>query len=167
MCDDGGAARARVAGQPVEYLDSTVVPPDGSPSAWVDFVDRHWSRADCPGLARRTSRLFTNPTHARRERIGALYNTVDALPFTVTLDLFRLAADHIRARSAGVEEEIRMEIVAETQRTLQERLTNIRWHDTQPLWPRLVALWRNTAADFAQPLIETVLRSWISQKRST
>jgi hypothetical protein len=162
FCDDKGAARSRIAGQPVEYLDGTVTPPDGSDSAWLTFVDRHWSRADCAVLARRTSRPFTDLTHAARERIGKLYIAIDAVPLAASLDLLSLAADHIRARSADVEDEIRRELLAETQRTLQERLTNIRWHDAKPFWPRLVAFWRQTAAAFAQPLIEAALRSLLS-----
>ena len=163
FCDDKGAARSRIAGQPVEYLDGTVTPPDGSASAWLAFVDRHWSRADCAVLARRTSRPFTDLTHAARERIGTLYNAIDAASLTASLDLLSLAADHIRARSADVEDEIRRELLAETHRTLQERLTNIGWHDAQPLWPRLVAFWRQTAAAFAQPLIEAALRSLVKE----
>ncbi|MEK7730870.1 MAG: hypothetical protein AAB363_03340, partial [Planctomycetota bacterium] len=163
FCDDKGAARSRIAGQPVEYLDGTVTPPDGSDSAWLTFVDRHWSRADCAVLARRTSRPFTDLTHAARERIGTLYNAIDAASLTASLDLLSLAADHIRARSADVEDEIRRELLAETHRTLQERLTNIGWHDAQPLWPRLVAFWRQTAAAFAQPLIEAALRSLVKE----
>jgi hypothetical protein len=161
--DEKGAARSRIAGQPVEYLDAAVTPPDGSASAWVAFVDRHWRRADCAVLARRTSRPFTDLTRAARERIGTLYNTIDAAPLTASLDLLSLAADHIRARSADVEDEIRRELLAETQRTLRERLTNFRWHDAQPFWPRLVAFWRQTDAAFAQPLIEAALRSILKE----
>ena len=163
FCDEKGAARSRIAGQPVEYLDGTVTPPDGSASEWLVFVDRHWSRADCTVLARRTSRPFTDLTHAARERIGKLYNAIDAAPLTASLDLLSLAADHIRARSADVEDEIRRELLAETQRILHERLTNIRWQDAQPFWPRLVAFWRQTDAAFAQPLIEAALRSLVKE----
>lgn len=163
LCDKNGAARSRIAGQPVEYLDRTVIPQDGMTSAWIAFVDRHWIRADCAGLAHRTSRPFTDLTHAGRERIGSLYNTIDAIPLTASLDLLSLAAEHIRVSSAGVEDEIRMELVVETQRILQERLTNIRWHDAQPLWPRLVVYWRQTDTVFAQPLIEAVVRSLLKE----
>jgi hypothetical protein len=163
FCDEKGAARSRIAGQPVEYLDGTVTPPDGSVSAWLAFVDRHWSRSDCAVLARRTSRPFTDLTPAARDRIGKLYNAMDAVPLTASLDLLSLAADHIRARSADVEDEIRRELLAETQRTLQERLTNIRWHDAHPLWSRLVAFWRQTDVAFAQPLIEAALRSLVKE----
>lgn len=163
FCDEKGAARSRIAGQPVEYVDGTVTPPVGSVSEWLAFVDRHWSRTDCNVLARRTSRPFTDLTHASRERIGKLYNAIDATPLTASLDLLSLAADHIRARSADVEDEIRRELLAETQRTLQERLTTIRWHDTQPFWPRLVVFWRQTDAAFAQPLIEAALRSLVKE----
>lgn len=163
FCDDQGAARSRIAGQPVEYLDGTVTSPDGSLSEWLAFVDRHWSRTNCAVLARRTSRPFTDLTRAARERIGTLYNAIDAAPLTASLDLFCLAADHIRARSADVEDDIRRELLAETRRTLQDRLTKIGRQDAQPLWPRLVAFWREIDPAFAQPLIEAALRSLVKE----
>lgn len=163
FCDENGAARSRIAGQPVEYVDGTVTPPDGSASQWLAFIDRHWSRADCAVLARRTSRPFTDLTHTALERIGKLYIAIDAVPQTDSLLLLSLAADHTRVRSADVEDEIRRELLAATQRTLQVRLTNIRWHDAQQLWPRLVSLWRQTDAAFAQPLIEAALCSLMKE----
>lgn len=167
FCDEKGAARSRITGQPVEYLDPTGMTPDGNASAWVAFVDRHWGRADCVGLARRTSRPFTDLTLSARERIGTLYNAIDAIPCASDLDLLVLAADHIRIGASGVEEEIRTELVTKTQRTLQERLTNLHRPDEQPLWPRLVSFWRQSDAAFAQPLIETALYSLLKENPLT
>jgi len=161
--DEKGAARSRVVGQSVEYLDPAVPLSDGSASAWNAFVDRHWSRADCAVLARRTSRPFTDLSPVALDRIGTLYSAIDAAPRAAGLDLLNLAAENFRTRSSGVEDEIRLEVVAEAQRTLQGRLSNIRWHDAQPLWPRLVAFWRLTDAAFAQPLIEAALRSLLKE----
>ncbi len=163
FCDEKGAARTRITGQPVEYLDPIGMPPEDDASAWVAFVDRHWGRADCAGLARRTSRPFTDLTLAARERIGTLYNAIDAVASTSDLELLNLAADHIHTSASGVEDEIRMELVTKTQRTLQERLTNLHRHDAQPLWPRLVDFWRQSDAAFAQPLLETALRSLLKE----
>jgi len=163
FCDKKGAARSRMAGQPVEYLDPAVTLTDGSPTAWLTFVDSHWSRADCAVLARRTSRPFTDFSNAARERIGKLYIAINAVPLTASLELLSLAAKHIRARSADVDDEIRRELLAETQRTLLERLTNIHWCDAQPFWSRLVAFWRLTDAAFAQPLLEAGLRSLVRE----
>jgi len=163
FCDKKGAARSRMAGQPVEYLDPAVTLTDGSPTAWLTFVDSHWSRADCAVLARRTSRPFTDFSNAARERIGKLYIAINAVPLTASLELLSLAAKHIRARSADVDDEIRRELLAETQRTLLERLTNIHWCDAQPFWSRLVAFWRLTDAAFAQPLRDAGLRSLVRE----
>lgn len=163
LVDEKGAARSRIAGQSIEYLDPKKSHADESVSAWNTFVDRHWSRADSAGLTRRTSRPFTDLSRAGRERVGVLYNTSDALPRTANLELLDLAADHIHVRTTGVEEEIRMELVAEIQRILRERLTNIHWQEAQPLWPRLVNFWRHTDSAFAQPLIETILRSLLTE----
>ncbi len=167
FCDEKGVTRSRIAGQPVDYLDPTVIPSDNPASAWTVFVDRHWGRAEYAVLARRTSRPFNDLTPAARERIGKLYIAIDAVPLTDSQDLLGLAADYISDRWVDAEDDIRRELLSKTQRTLLGRLTNTRWLDLQPFWPRLVAFWRQTDAAFAQPLIEVALRSFMKEDSLT
>jgi hypothetical protein len=159
FCDEKGAARSRIVGQAVEYLDPMVALPDAPTSAWLAFVDRHWTRADDAALSRRTSRPFTDVAPAARERIGNLYNAIDAVPQTSIPDLLTLAVSHLDACSSGVEDDIRKELLAGIHQTLLRRLAIVRWADAQPFWPRLVALWRRKDAAFAQPLIDATLRA--------
>ena len=163
FCDEKGTARSRIAGHPVEYVDGTLNPPDVSVSQWLAFVDGHWRRTEFAVLTRRTSRPFTDLSYTARERIGTLYIAIDAIPQSSSLTLLSLAADQFRVRTAGVEDEIRRELLAETHRTLLKRLIQMSWHDAQPLWLRLVAFWRQTEAAFAQPLIVAALRSLVRE----
>jgi hypothetical protein len=159
FCDEKRAARSRIVGQAVEYLDPMVALPDAPTSAWLAFVDRHWTRADGAALSRRTSRPFTDVAPVARERIGNLYNAIDAVPQTSTPDLLTLAVGHLGVCFSGVEDDIRKELLAEIQQTLLRRLAIVRWAEAQPFWPRLVALWRLKDAAFAQPLIDAALRA--------
>jgi len=159
FCDEKRAARSRIVGQAVEYLDPMVAVPDAPTSAWLAFVDRHWTRADGAALSRRTSRPFTDVGAAARERIGNLYHAIDAVPQTSIPDLLTLTVSHLGVCSSGVEDDIRKELLAGIHQTLLRRLAIVRWADAQPFWPRLVALWRRKDAAFAQPLIDTTLRA--------
>jgi hypothetical protein len=159
FCDEKGAARSRIVGQAVEYLDPMVALPDAPISAWLAFVDRHWTRADGAALSRRTSRPFTDVAAAARERIGNLYNAIDAVPQASIPDLLTLAVSHLGACCSGVEDDIRKELLAGIHQTLLRRLAIVRWAEAQPFWPRLVALWRRKDAAFAQPLIDATLRA--------
>ncbi len=160
--DEKEASRSRITGQTVEYLDPEAAPSDPS-SAWVAFVERHWARADGEGLDRRTSRPFSDASETARERIGTLYNMMDAVPKATNPALMSIAADHLRAGPEGVEDEIRKELVAVTQQTLLRRLACVRWREAQPLWPQLLEIWREKDTDFAQPLIEAALRSVVRE----
>ena len=96
--DDAGLARARTAGQPIEYIDPQGAVPTGSTkNAWGSFVDRHWATGDIAGLARRTSREFTDVSPAGRERLGRLYGLIDNVGGIETAALLTAAGGHLEA----------------------------------------------------------------------
>ena len=161
LYDDKGTVRSRLAGQSVEYIQPTSkTPPSPPSSAWLTFVDRHWTSGDLPTLARRTSRAFEDTTRSARERMGTLFNDLDTVVQMTMASVISLAATRLRESSRGVEREIRDELLSTAQRAVRQGITAASWADIEPIWRPLLTLWRssNEGTAFAHPLIEIVLR---------
>ena len=95
--DEKGMTKQRLVGQPVDYTD-TVQPPGlpANPSAWMTFVVRRWKNGDYVKLAIETSRAFVDFDAQARERIGRLYNDIDAIPEMSTDALLTASLDRLR-----------------------------------------------------------------------
>jgi hypothetical protein len=171
LADENHTAKTRCAGQPMRYVDieshangsedlPAADPAETPCPAWLAFVDRHWRTGNLAGLARRTSRPFTDVTAPAIERIGRMYNHIDAFPQAATPEVLTTAADHLQAATGGVEDEIRSELVACAQDELSKRYQAGPWSEIAPDWPRLVQLWRASAhgASFVEPLIARAVR---------
>lgn len=183
--DENRATRSRTFGRGVEYLDPTATdepparptqershPPltrpleggdwegDTRTSAWHSFVERHWDKGDVVTLARRTSQAFSDVSAASRERVGLLYNEIDAIAQTDTTELLGMAATHLIESKRDVETDIAAELVVTAHRTLMERLDGMSWDEACRHWTTICAIPRQSteAGLFVQPLIEQALR---------
>jgi hypothetical protein len=156
--DEKNTVKGRVAPQGICFLGARSTPP-AVMSHWLDFIDRHWVAGDLPGLARRTSRKFEDCTQSARERIGELFNIMDALPQTENLTVLNLVFRSFNALQPGVEADLRREFRDAAQRQLRDRLGSATWIQIKPIWSQLVEFWRNgsEAALFAQPLLHVAL----------
>jgi hypothetical protein len=153
--DEKNAVQGRVKAQGISFVGPKSTP---SPvkSNWLSFVDRHWTAGDLSGLARRTSRKYEDCSASARERVGELFNAIDALPQTESVALLDLVFRSFNASDVGVEGEIRRELRESASRQLHHRFSGAAWPQIKPLWLRLVEFWRNggEAAKFAQPFID-------------
>jgi hypothetical protein len=160
LYDDHDQIRARIAGQGVKYLDpATADEPPPVTSAWLSFVQRHWSSGDIATLTRRTSRAFTDVGEAGRERIGRLYNSIDEIPQAETPKLLGEAVRHLNEPERGVEADIAAELIVASQRELFERLWAMSWDDASRYWPTLTQIRRQSEEGclFADPLVKQAL----------
>jgi hypothetical protein len=158
--DEKRAAAVRASAQGICFVDTETS--DNAPeSAWLSFVERHWSQGDVLGLMCRTSRPFADYSPEARERIGKLYNATDALPQTESAQILSLMTRSLAEPGQGVEREIRLELCEAARSTLLNRLSKARWNDAKSLWIPLLNLWRRggEATAFTQPLIACALRS--------
>lgn len=159
--DDHGVTKSRITGRRLEYVDPTAKDEPDTPSlAWLSFVERHWGNGDMATLARRTSQAFPDIGPEGRERVGRLYNRIDALPQTDTAELLSAVAEDFNTPEREVEADILAELLVKAQRMLADRLSKMAWEETRRHWPTLCALtWKSTEARlFVQPLIEQAVR---------
>jgi len=158
--DDKGVAKARLVGQPVDYVDTTESPkPRECRSAWIDFVLRRWRSGDFERLSRETSRAFSDVSVEGRERIGHLYNDIDAIPEMPVAELLSAALERLQTHGNEVEQNIATEFLAKASRTLVNRFAVAKWQDLEGHWNVLVSKWRSDecAPGFVQPLLEASL----------
>jgi hypothetical protein len=155
-------AKARLASTKVHCVDPTSEIPTAI-NAWADFVERHWSRGDLAGLARRTSRPFSSSAPDYLNRIAGLYNWIDDLESLSAERILANATEMLDPVTDRVESEIRKESTDKAQSFLQVRLQQLRAEAFNPVWPRLLGMVRiaSTKAAFAGPLIEPALRGLI------
>lgn len=159
--DSKNQLKHRLAGQPLAIIDPDEPEPvAGSESAWCAFVERLWSRGDFRELARRTSRPVADCKPDALERIGALYNLMDALPQQQPQQVLALAAGVLDSDSAASEPALCAELLDRAGQTFLEKLARITWAQAFECWRPLVALWRRSpaTAEFACPLLERMLR---------
>lgn len=160
--DDTGAARARIAGQPIEYVDPKSAAPTASvKGAWISFVDRHWASGDVGTLARRTSRDFTDVGPVGRERLGRLYTLIDGVERTETPALLTAAEGELNQSKEGAGQEVAAEFLDVTRKILATRLGCAPWSEVAPQWRGLVGVWKRSTrtAAFAQPLLRQTLHT--------
>ena len=160
--DEKGMTKQRLVGQPVDYTD-TVQPPGvpANPSAWMTFVVRRWKNGDYVKLAIETSRAFVDVDAQARERIGRLYNDIDAIPEMSTDALLTASLDRLRNVGNDVEQNITAEFLAKSGRTLATGFSNASWTELAPHWQTLVTTWRygDGKPAFVQPLLAAMLRA--------
>jgi len=160
LTDDPAQTKSRVAGRQVEYAEpASSEAPLANDSAWLLFVERHWSRGDLDGLAHRTSRPFASVSLEARERVGKLYNDIDAVPQTDTSVLLDNVLRHLGREQEGVEAGIVTELVVAAQRSLTDRFDRMPWDDAQQYWLPVVQAWRGSEEGclFATPLVDRLL----------
>ena len=160
--DEKGTTKQRLVGQPVDYTDTAhlqAVP--ANPSAWMTFVARRWKNGDCAKLAIETSRAFEDVGAAARERIGGLYNDIDAIPEMATDALLAVSLERLRNVGNDVEQNITTEFLTKSGRTLAIKFGNASWTELAPHWPRLVTTWHGVDGQpaFVQPLLAAMLRA--------
>ncbi len=162
LYDKTPQTRTRVTGQPVTYLDARdhTTPTTVEPSAWLTFVERHWSRGDLRTLARRTSRAFDDVARAGRERVGRLYNFLDEMPRTETGTLLRHGDELLQPGGDCSERDLVREVLHAARACLEDRLREGAVADARRLWPAIENLWRQSqrGTAFTQPLIQSALR---------
>lgn len=159
--DEKNQLKNRLSGQPLTIIDpGEAGTPLGGESAWCGFVERLWSRGDLRELARRTSRAMVECRPEGMERVGALYNLMDALPQQQPQQVLALAAGVLDSPLAGAEPAISAELLEKANQAFLDKLTRITWGQAVECWRPLVALWRRSsaAAEFAAPLLERMLR---------
>lgn len=160
--DDPAKTKARLAGRPVEYVNAITDPPEQpTGSAWVSFVERHWDAGDTAGLARRTSKPFTDTGATARERFGKAYQAIDAIPEAPTHTLLTNLSENLREPDDVAEAEICAELVTAAQATLLDRIGAMSWNDTKECWDTICRMWRgsNEAHACAVPLLAKSLQS--------
>lgn len=112
LYDDHGVTKSRIMGRNVEYVDPAANDKPETPAlAWLSFVERHWGNGDLPTLARRTAQAFPDIGPAGRERVGRLYNRIDALPQTDTAELLSAVAEDLNTPEREVEADILAELL--------------------------------------------------------
>jgi hypothetical protein len=161
LYDDHGVTKSRITGRRVEFVDPAAKDKPDTPSlAWLSFVERHWGNGDMATLSRRTSQAFPDIGPAGRERVGRLYNRIDALPQTDTAELLSAVAEDFNTPEREVEADILAELLVKAQRMLADRLGKMAWDEAHRHWPTLCTLtWKSTEARlFVQPLIEQAVR---------
>ncbi len=162
MHDGTDATKTRIIGQPVDYLDPAKngCAPGAAESAWVSFVDRQWEQGDAAALTARTSRAFGDTSPPGCERIGRLYNDIDAISTMEPGTLLAKAGDALRPREDEIEQKIAGEFTAKAQTTLSAKIRGMTWTEANQYWPAMVNLWRQSdrTATFTLPLIREVLR---------
>ena len=160
--DETGMAKQRLVGQPVDYTDTAGSPDaDACTSEWMTFVARRWKNGDCAKLGRETSRAFDDVGAEARERIGGLYNDIDAIPEMSTDSLLKVSLERLRNVGKDVEQNITAEFLAKSGRALATRFGNASWTELAPHWQSLVTTWRCVDGQpaFVQPLLAAMLRA--------
>ncbi len=158
--DEKNVVQARVAPQGICFFGARSAAP-AVKSHWLSFVDRHWNAGDLRGLARRTSRKFEDCAPPARERVGELFNALDALPQTENTAVIDLVFRSFNAPQPGVEADLRREFRDAAQRQLGQRLRSATWSQVKPIWSQFVEFWCNggEAAVFVQPLLNLALNA--------
>lgn len=159
--DEKGVLQGRLAGQPVQFVDTSANPPTAAQgSMWARFVEGHWSRGDLLGLARRTSKPFAETGETARERIAMLYITTDSLPARSPVEILTTVRSILVTSATGPEAEIGDELIEKAQRVLLSKIAQMNWSEADPILRPVVALWRQSPAGarFAQPLLEWIVR---------
>lgn len=160
--DDPNATKSRITGRGVEYVDPTAGKEPKTPSsAWLSFVEGHWTKDDLPGLARRTSRPFSDVSPMGRERLGRLYTEIDTAYQTDTAKLLSLVAGHFDEPEIDAEADIAAELAVKAQCVLVGRFTGMSWQEATQYWQTICAIWRQSEEGrlFAQLLVEHALRA--------
>jgi hypothetical protein len=150
----------------MEYVDPSSTPePEVPTSAWLSFVERHWSGGDIATLARRTSRELADVGERARERIARIYNELDATPQTDTPELLAVVIGHLREPETDGEAGIVADLVVTAQRTLIERFSTMSWDEAHHHCHTILQLCRqsNEGRTFAAPLMDEILRKRNSQ----
>ena len=127
----------------------------------MTFVARRWKNGDCAKLAIETSREFEDVGAEARERIGGLYNDIDAIPEMATDTLLAVSLKRLRRVGNGVEQNITTEFLAKSGRLLATRFNGACWTELAPHWQSLVTTWRcvDEQPAFVQPLLAAMLRA--------
>lgn len=160
--DEKGMTKQRLVGQPVDYTDTTHLQAlPANPSAWMTFVARRWKNGDCVKLATETSRAFVDVGAEARERVGRLYNDIDAIPEMATDTLLTVSLERLRTVGNDVEQNIAAEFLAKSGRSLVTKFGNACWTELAPHWQTLVTTWRCVDGQpaFVQPLLAAMLRA--------
>jgi len=158
--DASGTAKTRSAGQHVEYINPRgFSSPAPRASQWVRFVDRLWRDGDFPTLDQRTSRPFLDLTPATRERMAALYETIDSVGSNDAGALLSMARHYLEDPGPPIERDIVDHLLDAVQRDLGRKLADLSAAETRQPWKILINLWGSdpASARFAAPVIESAL----------
>lgn len=161
LFDTKGQAKARLAGQPIEYIDPLAHHPSVThTSAWLRFVARHWDNNEWEALTQRTGRSFHDIGPVGRERIGGLFNAIDEAPNIESVRLIAIAAEHLELAGEQQEPDLIDEFLHAAGSVLRERIPLGSVLDAKQGWPGTMAIasMSSRAADFALPLIDAILK---------
>ncbi|UCC30617.1 MAG: hypothetical protein JSU86_20780 [Phycisphaerales bacterium] len=166
--DDPNATKSRITGRAVEYVDPTAGnEPEAPSSAWLSFVEGHWSSDDLAGLSRRTSRPFADVSPIGRDRLGCLYKEIDTAHQTDTAKLLSVVAGHFDEPELDVEADVAAELAVNAQCVLVGRFIGMSWQEATQHWQTICTIWQQSEEGrlFAQPLVEQVLRAATNEHR--
>jgi len=156
LFDDANKAKARTAGQQVEYceFDSMEVP-EVAASPWFNFVERCYQSRDLTRLSQRTSRGYSDTSLTACERVGTLFDLIEQLPTCDCHTMLSAAQESLHAHAEGVEAEAHQELLKLVERLLPERVASAPPEQVVLLWEPLVALWQQSgeSAAFAEPAL--------------
>lgn len=160
ISDEKGAARTKVTGQKMEYVEPNGSPPElRERTAWVSLVDRLWNRRDTRTLIDRASRPYADVSPAARERVGRLYNLIDEVDAVDPDKLLTRCGECFQADLSGIEGELRTTFMRAAQRSLIVRFAAMPWAQLKPLWTQVITLWRRSKenAQMIQPILQAMV----------
>jgi hypothetical protein len=162
LCDDKGATRTRIEGQPITFVDGQGEPPRPAPrSDWLRFVDTHLEDKQIAMLAGRTSHPFTDVSPNGRERIAKLYLSMDEIPSVDASRLLALAGEHLDTRARGFEQTLVAQLLEAVQAALLDALDGADEDQLKRQGGALIESWKrcDVAATVFQPVVDRVLRT--------
>ena len=175
LADGQGAAKKRAVGQKVDYVDpadwtefarkNSAQLEAAAASAWISFVERHWSSGDYEALARRTSMPFSDTSVDGRERVAALFNDIDNLASLETDELLPLTETRLCEAPCEVEAALRKKFVTGAAAELARRIGQAQWYQMNDLWTQVDRVWRQSrngyrfAENLLGPLLDCASRS--------
>ena len=162
LCDDKGATRIRIEGQPIAFVDGQGDPPRPAPrSEWLRFVDAHLEDKQIATLAERTSHAFTDVSPNGRERIAKLYLSMDEIPTADASKLLAIAGEHVDTRARGFEQTLVGQLLEAAQAALLDVLDGADEDQLKRQGSALIESWKKSdvAATVFQPVVDMVLRA--------
>jgi len=162
LFDAGGKTKARIAGQPIAYIDANeAAPASDTHSGWMQFVRRQWRSGRLDHLSERTSRSFRDCDPEGRERLGRLFNVIDNLGEMETGAILGCVSEHLQQPQRNDDGPFVGELLAKSEQIILQRVTSSDWSQVSAHWQPLMLILGTSARgfDFAMPIVDAALQS--------